>query len=157
DSANLGVAFSNPTLSEVSVRLTAFGYDSQLIAGTGITNPVTLKLPAAGQRALLASDIFGSGIAGKSGWIEVKSTSSAVKGFFLVFDAGLTYIDGAELQDTPAPRIVFPKVSALPLSPTIISFVNTGEETLKFAALSFYDNSGRVVARKLMILEPHTG
>src|SRR5205807_67858 len=121
DSADLGLALSNPTLSEVTVTLTARDYSGKTISGDGITNPATVKIPASGQRALRASEIFGAGIAGKTGWVRAETTSAAVKGFFLVFDKNLSFIDGAELQTTTASRLIFPKVSALPQSSTVIN------------------------------------
>ena len=114
DTQDLGLALSNPNLTEVTATLTAFGYDGKALAGTGLTNPTTMKLPASGQRALRISEIFGTGINGKSGWVEIKSSSSLVKGFFLIFDSALTYIDGTDLQGSPASRLIFPKVSASP-------------------------------------------
>ncbi len=157
DAADLGLALSNPTLAEVTVTLTARDYSGAAISGAGITNPATITLPPSGQRALRAVEIFGSGIAGKTGWVQLQSTSVATKGFFLVFDSRVSFIDGAELQTRPASRIIYPKVSSTAASPTIISFVHTGSETIPFAALSLYDNSGTLTARTYLSLAPRSG
>src|SRR6267142_489543 len=81
--ADLGLALSNPTAAEAAVTLTARDYFGAVIAGSQITNPVTLRVPASGQRALRVVEIFGTGIAGKSGWTEIAASSSEIKGFFV--------------------------------------------------------------------------
>src|SRR5262245_53703756 len=109
DGADLGIALVNPELTPTTVTLTARNYSGGLIEASGLSNPVTLTLPASSQKALRASEIFGSPISGRTGWVELSAASSAVKGFYLVFDSALTYIDGAELSSAPAKRLVFPK------------------------------------------------
>src|SRR5438093_886266 len=52
DAADLGLALSNPTVTEATVKLTARSYAGAPISGNGITNPATIKIPALGQRAL---------------------------------------------------------------------------------------------------------
>lgn len=157
DSGDIGLALSNPTLAEVTVTLTARDFAGAAMSGAGITNPATITLPASGQRALRAVEIFGTGISGKTGWVQLQSSSLAVKGFFLVFDSRVSFIDGAELQTQPSSRIIFPKVSGSASSPTTISFVHTGTGTVPFAALAFYDNNGTLVARNFMTLTPQSG
>src|SRR5438477_616262 len=66
---DLGIALSNPTRSPVTVIATARSYAGETLSGFGITNPVILTLPALGQRAFIASEVFGQGIAGSTGWI----------------------------------------------------------------------------------------
>src|SRR5438552_3948485 len=78
--AELGLAFSNPTLTPASVTLTARTYSRALITGADIVNPVTITLPASGQRSLKAVEAFGTEIAGKSGWVEGQFSTAAVKG-----------------------------------------------------------------------------
>src|SRR5436309_9475808 len=95
DGADLGLALVNPTLAEAKVTLTARDYSGAIIQGNAITNPVTLALPASGQIAVQAVELFGSGISGQSGWIEV-SASTTVKGLFSAFDSGLSFIDVGE-------------------------------------------------------------
>jgi hypothetical protein len=152
DGSDLGVALLNPSTSEVSITLTARSYEGTLIGGTGITNPKTLVIPASEQRANRIIEIFGSGIAGKSGWVEMQSGSAALKGFFLVFDASLTYIDGAELQTTPSTRLIFPKVQ----SSTIISFAYTGT-IARQVSIGLYGNEGELFARKIVDVSSRSG
>jgi len=157
DAGDIGLALSNPTLTDVAVTLTARDYAGASISGNGVTNPATLTLPASGQRALRAVEIFGPGVSGKVGWVELQSSSAAIKGFFLVFDSRISFIDGAGLQTRAASRLIFPKVSGNPASPTTISYVNTGNDTLRFSALTFYDNSGQPIAKTYLTLAPKSG
>src|SRR6267143_2113881 len=64
--ADLGLALSNPTAAEAAVTLTARDYSGSVIAGTQITNPVTVHVPASGQRSLRMAEIFGAGIIARS-------------------------------------------------------------------------------------------
>lgn len=151
--ADLGIALSNPTLENATVDLLARGFDGKRIEGSDITNPATITLPAQGQRALRAAEIFGPGIAGRSGWVEITPSTAAIKGFFIVFDGGLTYIDGSALVDVPSNRLVFPKVA----SATSISFFNTSSQELTFASMSLFDNNGRLAGNKLLRLAAYSG
>ncbi len=157
DSADVGIALSNPTLSSVTVTLTARDYTGAMISGTDIKNPATLTVPGSGQKALRAVEIFGTGVTGKIGWVQLDSSSVALKGFFLVFDKNLTFIDGAELQTTQSTRIIFPKVSGSADTPTTITFVNAGATDLAIAAVTFFDNNGRQVVRKHLPIKARTG
>ena len=156
NTADLGLALCNPTLSDATVILTAHGLDGKAIAGQDITNPVSLIVPASGQRALRAAEIFGPGISGKTGWVELESSTPAVKGFFLLFDAGLTFIDGAELATASATRLIFPRVSVTQDSATNIVVINTAASGLE-PAITLYDNTGHLVARDVIGLEPFGG
>ena len=66
DGADLGLALMNPTLAEATVTLTARDYTGAIIQNDAITNPVTLTLPASGQIAVRAAEVFGSGLSGRS-------------------------------------------------------------------------------------------
>jgi IPT/TIG domain-containing protein/ZU5 domain-containing protein len=153
---DVGLALSNPALSDATVTLTARGLDGQVISGPEITNPVTLVIPASGQRSLRAGEIFGAGVSGKTGWVELAASTPAVKGFFILFDAGLNFIDGAELASTPSPRLIFPRVSATRDSATDITFINTKSSGLR-ATVALYDNAGNLTARNIIVLDPFSG
>src|SRR5437867_1198897 len=90
NAVDLGVALVNPTLSETTVTLTARNYNGNVVQGAGIMNPVTLKISALSQKALMATEIFGPGISGKTGWVELSTSNPAVTGFFLTFDSQLS-------------------------------------------------------------------
>ncbi len=156
DGMDLGLAFSNPTLTAVKVTLTARSYSGVVITGKDITNPATIDLAASGQRAVRAIDVFGGGIADKRGWIEVRSSSSAITGFFLAFDSGLTSMDGAALQSAPSSRIIFPKITATTESSSFISVVNVAPATVS-ASASLYDDNGNLIQRTPIDLEGYSG
>jgi hypothetical protein len=114
-------------------------------------------VPASGQRALLGVEIFGKGIAGKTGWVELESSSAAVKGFFLTFDSAVTFIDGAALVTAPASRLVFPKVSGSLTSPTTIAIAHVASTELQGASITMYDNDGSLVNRTPLNLSAKSG
>src|SRR4051812_45013236 len=72
---DLKLALVNPTSAEANVTLTARDYAGTLIQSADIVNPVTLTLPASGQKELRAAEIFGIGISGRSGWIELSTST----------------------------------------------------------------------------------
>jgi len=150
----IGIALSNPALSAVQVVATARDYTGALM--TGVNNPVVLTLPAAGQVALTAKEIFGQGLAGRDGWLQIQSPSLAVSGFFLLFNPDLTYIDGAELSNAPQSRLVFPKVYSRFGSASTISFANTTNQSFG-ALLALYDNSGVLLGSQLIQMTPYSG
>ena len=80
-----------------------------------------------------------------------------VKGFFLVFDSALTYIDGADLTTAASTRLVFPKVSATSDSSTEISFVNIGSQRLPSVRVQLYENDGRLRAGTVLDVGAYSG
>jgi IPT/TIG domain/ZU5 domain len=148
----LGIGLSNPTSSIATVTLTARGYDGAIIVGTQVTNPVTLSISPGSQTAFLVEEKFGSGIQGQTGWVQVESNVAALKGLFTVFDFDLTFIDGSDLQTTPANRLIFPKVS----SSSIFSFVNTGNSP-NLVGISMFDKDGNLVARTTRNMGAYSG
>jgi glucose/arabinose dehydrogenase len=148
---DLGIALSNPSLVAASIRLTARDYGGTPISGSGITNPATMTVPPSGQRALRAEEIFGTGIVGRSGWIEIQSSVPSVTGCFMLFDHAVSYIDGANLPTAGAQRLIFPKATQT----TQVYFINLGLAVP--ATLFLYDNGGRLTARKTMVLGSNAG
>src|SRR5262249_50040523 len=135
DGADLGIALVNPTVSDVDITLTARTYSGDVIQADGIVNPVSRILPAASQIALRGAELFGQGISSQTGWIELSMSNPGVNGFFVVFDAGLSFVDGAALSATPASRIIFPKVSRS--SQSRLNFVNTAPDAVE-GNIAFY-------------------
>ena len=129
--SDLGLALTNPTNADVRVQLTAHDYQGAVIGGLQVTNPAELQIPAFGQKALRASEIFGAGITGKSGWIELDTPSPNIKGFYLFFNATLTYMDGGELLSKPAQQLVFQRIIVGTDYSSTVSFVNTTSAWLK--------------------------
>ena len=156
DTSDLGLAFVNPTLNEAQVTLVARTYNGAIITGSGITNPVTLTLPASSQKALRTVEIFGSKINGLTGWVELSASMPAVRGFFVVLDRDLTFIGGTELITTAASRLIFPKVSSVAVSPTQLTLVNTSSEPIH-TLITLYRDSGQSVVSKIIDLPAFSG
>jgi IPT/TIG domain len=144
--AHLGIGLSNPVSAVATVTLTARGYDGLLIGVAQVT------IPAFSQRAFLAEDVFGAGIVSRAGWIQFDSSVAGVKGLYTVFDLGLTFIDGSDLQATPSNRLIFPKVSAS----STFAFVHTGSSSTR-VGVSLFDNAGNLVAQANRDLNAYSG
>jgi hypothetical protein len=155
DTADLGIALVNPTLTEARVTLTARSYDGAIIQKAQMVNPVTVTLPGSGQIASLASELFRSGISGQTGWVEISASTPAVRGFFSVFDSRLSFIDAAEFAK-PAQRLIFPHVATTGSSPTELSLVNTASRAIG-GTISLYENSGRLFATQSITMPPLSG
>src|SRR5207249_4155847 len=129
DADDLGIALVNPTITDTTVTLTARSYSGAAIQKYDIANPVTLTLPASSQKALRAVEIFGNGISGQTGWVELSASSPAVKGCFMIFDSGLSYVDGSEISSRASHGLILPKVFNAP--PTLVAIVNTAPEAVQ--------------------------
>src|SRR5262249_27090109 len=134
----LGIAWTNTSNKTITLRATARGYDGQLIAGTGIQNPSDVTVLSGTQIAKLGTEIFGTGIAGRSGWLELTASDAGVDGFFEIFDNALSTFDGAAFPIAPASRLVFPHVD----KDTVIHVVNIGDRPAGATAFFVFDNNG---------------
>jgi hypothetical protein len=137
----LGIAWTNTLNRPVTLRATARGYDGQLIAGNGMQNPVDLTVPAGGQLARLATEVFGAGIAGRSGWVELTASDAGVDGFFQLSDSTLSTADGSSFPLASSSRLLFPQVD----KDTTLHIVNTGDFAVPTTAVLAYDNTGALV------------
>ena len=169
EGSSLGIALTNPTSTDNEVTLTARDYAGELIQGDGIDNPAVLPLPAGSQVAQLSTEIFGLGISGRQGWIEISATSAtvwspigpsviepaAVRGYSLYFDGPLSFIDGADFVRQEAHRLIYPRVSAGD-HPTHVSIVNVSENS-RPVTLSLYDDNGSRVKTFPTVFGPHSG
>ena len=90
-----GVALTNPHDYPVRTVLTAFDANGNAIAGDGIQNPVVIVVPANGQYAELASEIFGTGFNSTSpGMIQISSNTASLEGFYTLGDLAGPKLDG---------------------------------------------------------------
>ena len=106
----LGVTFVNPTDQNATLELVAYNADGLLFVGAGITNPALLEVPANQQLAMVATEIFGLGLAADTvGWFEATSAVDGITGFFLFLDVADTVLYGADLPQADT-RIVFNRV-----------------------------------------------
>src|SRR2546427_8332345 len=153
DGADLGLVLVNPSLAEAKVTLTARDYTGAIIQNNAIINPITLTLPASGQIAVRAPELFGSGISWQAGWVEVSASTPEVKGVFSAFNSGLSLIDLGEFA-RPASRLIFPKVSGS--SATKLSLVNTSPQDMQ-ATLSLYTNDGQLFSAKSLAVPAFSG
>jgi hypothetical protein len=108
----IGIALTNMGADPASLSFTARDMNGDLIAGPDITNPGEHHLDPQNQSAILDLSVFGYGFqhSNTEGWIKMTSTVSDVGGFFLTFNAGLTYMDGTNLGDTPLKDFAFTEV-----------------------------------------------
>jgi sugar lactone lactonase YvrE len=150
--SSIGIALTNPTLESVDVVLTARSYAGTLITGSDITNPATVALPPRGQRALQLTEIFGGGISGRTGWVDL-TASVPVQGLFILFNDALTAIDGGGFADAPVSRLIFPKVTP----DTVVSFANTSSKPINKAVFRVFDIAGRFQHEKLVTIEAYSG
>ena len=149
----LGIAWTNALSRSVNLRATARSYDGQLITGSGVQNPVDLTVPAGGQLARMAVEVFGAGIAGRSGWVELTASDTGGNGFFELFDNALTTMDGGAFPTAPSARLVFPHVD----KDTILYIVNTGDQASPATAVLVYDNNGVLVGSTTLSIGAKAG
>src|SRR2546423_2932043 len=98
--ATTGFAVVNPGPAAAAVTFTLYGAD-----GSFQQSPQTI--PARGQRAELASELFPS--AQNAGWVQAASTVAGLQGFWFAGDF-VTFADGAEAA-IPSSELVVPLVS----------------------------------------------
>src|SRR5262249_6111671 len=89
----LAVALTNPSSRTAMVTLTARDYNGQVITTDGLQNPVQVSIPGRSRISRLATEIFGNGIAGQSGWIQFDGTDT-VSGSFQLCDNAFQRCDG---------------------------------------------------------------
>jgi hypothetical protein len=124
----IGFALTNTGFGAATLTFTAVDSSGNLIHGYGITNPSTRELQAGAQASMLDSDIFGEGIrmSNPRGWIKMESTSSDIRGFFLILDSGPSYMDGASFGDVSLSNLLFPEIQ--PNGATKINVANPNPE-----------------------------
>jgi hypothetical protein len=101
DFPQTGYSIINPTGGEAAVTFTLF--DNRGTAAASTVQPV----PAGGQLARLASELFPA--ASVSGWVQARSATSNLRGFWLGGD-WITATDGAEAA-LAAPELLLPLVT----------------------------------------------
>ncbi len=140
-----GIALFNPTAAEARVTFTAYGLSGEVL---GVTQ---LVIPAGGQVAQLASELFPLLRQGDDGWIQASSSTRGLTGFFLFLDRGLREFDGAELP-VRSRSLVFNDVRAGSGFSTELNVVNPGTEprslTLTLSAPQLKRSSSAELAPK---------
>jgi parallel beta-helix repeat protein len=154
DDADLGFVLVNTESATVEVTLTARGYDGVLVAGDEINNPATLTMPPGGQLVLKAIEVFGAGISGKAGWVELGFSAAGVKASSFVLRHGFGVLEAAPLHAVPARRFVFPKISAK--AQTRLNVINVSGLAVN-TRISLYDNSGAMKGEVPLMLAAFAG
>lgn len=110
DSEYTGIGIVNRDSVDATLTFTAYDREGHLVSGVGITNPAVRTLKAGAQMAITDAEVWGSGLPAlkPDGWFRVDSMVTEVAGFFLMYNAGLSILDGAE-----APADLLEQPSAL--------------------------------------------
>lgn len=110
----IGIALVNLDSKPATITFTACDRTGARIKGDGITNPATRSLDPGRQMPIVDAELFDAGLAagGGPGWIKIESNVRNVVGFFMMFDGGLSLLDGATLDAEPATSFVFPEIEA---------------------------------------------
>jgi hypothetical protein len=109
-----GIALANWGTVPADVVLTAYDNSgAQLGSSKPIINPRVLTLPPQSQMAVLAEQVHGIDfLAPRSGWIQARSTSSEVTGFFLDGNFSQTILTGATAADRAGTTLYFTRAQA---------------------------------------------
>lgn len=114
-SGNSGIAIVNPNAWNATVSL-------NLRIADGSAGPTkTISVPAHGQVAKTASELFGSICA--DAWLEVTSTAAGLIACYQTFDSQSTYMDGTDAP-TPALDLFFPVIPRSAEGEAEIDFLN---------------------------------
>ena len=151
-----GIAFTNPINLEVTLQLEAFGFDGVSVAGSDITNPTSLTLPALAQRAVLLEELFGSGInTAEVETIRARSRRSRTVSLFLLGDNSSTFLDGATTGQNPLKNFLFSDVAHQGTSPfTSVNIVNPSTSASVEVQMTLHSDSGTAVATETVTLVP---
>jgi hypothetical protein len=101
----------------MSVALSAFDTNGNLITGSGIQNPVTITLTAGQEYAKLVSELFG--LQSFDGWIEADASATGLGIFVATGSSDMLHLDGTTVVDLSDDFILFhPGASAILVNPS---------------------------------------
>ncbi len=148
-SRRIGFALTNQSSLPATVRLTAFDNTGKPLKSSGgtFTNPVIVPLSPGGQWARVAfeSSVFGTGLGNASGWFLAESDRAGISGFYLLFNDGLTLMDGTEVSDRLAGTLIFPEVRNAE-----IALLNPGAAAAT-ATLTLWSDRGAAVGKSASV------
>ncbi|HYR91333.1 MAG TPA: hypothetical protein VE422_45170 [Terriglobia bacterium] len=103
---NTGFALLNPDNFTATVTLYMIS-----AAGSQVSPLATLRIGAGGQLSKKGSELFPN--ATGSGWVYVVTDAEGMQAFWVIYDAGITFLDGAEAVqlDTFGPDQIIPFVA----------------------------------------------
>jgi hypothetical protein len=112
DSEYTGIAVANLDSTTATLTFTAYDQSGNLISGTNITNPATRTLNPGEQLPIIDYQIFGPGWTSLKpvGWMKLESTVIKVYAFFLMYNRGLTVLDGADVSPATAEDLTLSEV-----------------------------------------------
>lgn len=124
----VGLGLANLSEEPTTLTFTASEDDGNLTSGENITNPVVSELAAGEQLPILDWEVFGSGLLKhkSNGWVKLETSNAETKGFFLIFDSGLSMMDGANFSDAKLTDFAFTEIQ--PDGYNKISIINNNPE-----------------------------
>jgi hypothetical protein len=129
-----GIAVSNLDTQPATIRFTAFDGDGVPLIGAAISNPLSILLNPGEQLPVVESQLFGRELPDAAS-TRVESTSAQVIGFYLMFNEGMTELDGAPMLSNAVNRFVFPTIEdGGPLSVCLVN-PNPGSAELQMSLL----------------------
>jgi len=137
-----GIALTNTTSSAAEVKFTLYNSDGST-ATTAVLNPISRRVPAKGQIAVLPSEAFRMKEGARQDtWIQAASSVTGLQGFYFTGDF-VNAFDGAEASE---PQLVqtIPYLRSDPRASTSIFVTNPGSQTAN-VTVTFYNELGRVV------------
>jgi hypothetical protein len=151
-----GIAMTNLQDYPVNVTLSAYDTTGALVFGTNISNPVTLSIPANGQTAKLATEIFGAGFnATTAGTIRARGNTSILPGFYLIGDTSGSRLDGATAEISTLVAWTWPIVFHQSPSPsTLLELYNPGTTTAN-ATLKLFNSAGVALSTASVQVSPN--
>jgi hypothetical protein len=158
DNTYTGIALTNPQDFKVLATYTAYDLSGEMIAGDGITNPVTITLPRKGQYAKLASEIFGPRFNSNSaGTIRVDGKTEQLTGFYLMGDIVGPKLDGSTGSIDGLASWYLPLIYRTGTAPVNRLEIYNPEAVGTAAAnlnLRLFDFSGKEIANTSQIIAP---
>ncbi len=114
DQEFIGLAIANLDGQQALLRFTAYSKDGVQLSGPDITNPAERTIDPNQQLALVDRQLFGSGLDGidSMGWVRVESSVSKVAAFSMMFNGGVTELDGASAGNTPLTTFLYPGIGS---------------------------------------------
>ncbi len=133
-----GIAIFNPNPDVATVTLTLRGLDGQPV--TGVRNPASLNIPARGQVAKTAGELFGTAV-NLDASLEIWSSSPGLIPYYQTFDPAVTFLDGT-LPPGSSTSLILPVIPTLSEGVSEIDLVNpSSRETAVELQLRKFDGA----------------
>ena len=152
----MGIAFTNTTDFEVSIELKAFDLHGDLITGSDILNPATLRVPPRGQAWASVGNVFGGSILSADlAKISYLSNRAALATLFFIGDEKNMLLDGGTAGQTPLKTFILPSIFREGEEPfTTVHLFNPSADSNLEVGLTLYDLAGKVLGSRRVALLP---